>query len=96
MKFPKYIEIGKGYRFKIILDDFGASKFGYIDFENRKIYCNRDNPTQDLFYHLLTIANHDAIDRNYYLQHPPNKMLKYLGKFLMELLVKNGIKFNNP
>ena len=91
IKFPKYIEIDKGYKFKIIFESLGKDKFGHIDFENKKIYCNEDNSAQDLYYHFLTIANKDAMDSNYYLQHPSKKQLKYLGKFLMRLLELNGL-----
>ena len=92
-KFPKYIKIGEGYRLKVILKDLGKGKSGYIDFENKKIYCNRDNTVEDLYYHLLTIANKDAMGSNYYLQKPSKKQLKHLGMFLMKLLELNNILF---
>ena len=91
IKFPEYIEVDKGYRFKVIFENLGKGKFGHIDFENKLVYCNEDNSAQDLYYHFLTIANKDAMGSNYYLQHPSKKQLKYLGRFLMELLELNKI-----
>ena len=94
IKFPKYIQIDKGYKFRVIYENLGKGKFGHIDFENKKIYCNRDNFSQDIVYHFLTLANKDAMSSNYYLQKPPKKQLKYLGKFVIELLELNGFSIS--